>query len=271
MLNFVPGAVFGEGDFAVAVEGADGFFVIFFGAVEDGGDFVGGGFVGEGEGVAVDELEDFVAEVVDAVAGAGDGEGEVDFAVFAHGFDVGCLLRLKLEGGIDFVVVYHAAVAVVDDGGVADVGVPGYEGVDALSLPVVGVDVAEEPFDACRGDDAVGLVVEIDVYQVYAAGVHAHLLLAEGAQQLFYHAPVEEGAVFVDVDGLEVGKLSHGGKGRLGGGYGPLLRVVVHKHSYLVAGADFVGHIFCRHKHFVGLSVGACGAIGKVKAEFGHS
>ena len=85
----MPGAVGGEGYAAGTVEGADGFFVVFFGAVEDGGDFFGGGFVGEGEGVALYQLEDFVAEVVYAVAGAGDGEGEVYLAVVADAFDVG--------------------------------------------------------------------------------------------------------------------------------------------------------------------------------------
>lgn len=69
------------------------------------------------------------------------------------------------------------------------------------------------------GDDAVGFGVEADADDDVMADAEWAVLFAEGEEEVFGEAPVEEGAGFgVDTDDAEGGVLADFGDGVFGGG-----------------------------------------------------
>lgn len=81
----------------------------------------------------------------------------------------------------------------------------------------------------------VALLVFLDIYNVLSAAFHALFLFAEGAEEVFHQAPVEEGPVLVGPGHFQVGKLPHLGQRALGGGNDALVLVQIDEHFQLVA------------------------------------
>ena len=127
-------AWWGEGDAAVAVESAGGLFEGFFADAEAFADEFGRGLVVEVEFAAgsVEGLDDAVCEGADPAV-AGGIEGEVEFAVWADGFDEALELLAWGEGDTDFCVVEEPAGEVVDGGFVAEGSFGGDDEVDGVT------------------------------------------------------------------------------------------------------------------------------------------
>lgn len=71
---------------------------------------------------------------------------------------------------------------------------------------------------AAGADDAVCLVVYVAIDLVSLPFLHAYLLFAEGAEEVFHESPVEVSSIFVGPCALEVGELSDFDEWMFGGG-----------------------------------------------------
>lgn len=255
--------IFGEGDAAFFVEVTEGFFVVFLAATEAEAYLVGRGGVGDGECAAgvVEGAKDGVANGVDAVGGAIE-HGKVDFAVGTHLLDAGCDDLLDVEWRVEFAVVDHAPMEVVDDGAEADGGVLDDEGGDFLPGAIVGEYVAKVALDTGGGGDAAGDGVEVDVDEVGAARAHSRFLLGIGYEEVFEKSPVEERACLIDVADLEVGELADCGVGALGGGDGPVVGVFVDEYGDVGTDGHFGCDVAARKKYF------GAAVVGEVEPEF---
>ena len=205
--------------------------------------------------------KDGVANGVDAVGGAIK-HSKVDFAVGTHLLDAGCDDLLDVEGCVEFAVVDHAPMEVVDDGAEADGGVLDDEGGDFPAGAIVGKDVAEVALDAGGGGYTAGDGVEVDVDEVGAAGAHSRFLLGIGHEEVFEESPVEERACLIDVADLEVGELADCGVGPLGGGDGPVVGIFVDEYGDVGANGHFGCDVAAREEYF------GAAVVGEVKSEF---
>ena len=127
-------AWWGESDAAVAVEGAGGLFEGFFADAEAFADEFGRGLVVEVEFAAgvVEGLDDAVGERSDPAVARGV-EGEVEFTVWADGFDESLELLAGGERDADFCVVEEPAGEVVDGGFVAEGSFCGDDEIDGVT------------------------------------------------------------------------------------------------------------------------------------------
>ncbi len=209
---------FFEADAALAEEGTEGLFEGLFAGLEDVADFFGGRLVVVG-GVAAAEFEDgedLLGQGKDAVVADGV-EAEVDFPVFAEGADVALELLAGEEGEGEIGVVEEAPVAVFDDGFVAERGLVGDGEGNGLAVAVGGRAAVEEAVEAHGGDEALAAGVDVEVDEDDIADGEVFGLFADGEEEVFGEAPVEEGtsagAVVDDGEGGEVAGLGQGGGG----------------------------------------------------------
>ena len=68
-----------------------------------------------------------------------------------------------------------------------------------------------------RGNDAIALLVDVDMHDVGVAEHHALLLLAEWAEDVLHQPPAQEGSVFVDPFHFEIGEVAHFSQWGFGG------------------------------------------------------
>ena len=92
------------------------------------------------------------------------------------------------------------------------------------------------------GHEAVGLFVFLDVDDVVLAHLHAFLLFAEGAEEVFHQSPFQEGSVFVDPGHLQPGELADLGQWALGGGDEALVLVEIDEDLYFFPDGETIGH-----------------------------
>ena len=90
--------------------------------------------------------------------------------------------------------------------------------------------------------------VLLDEDDVALAALHALLLLAEGAEEVFHQSPVQEGAILVGPGDLQEGKLTHLGQRMLGGGDDTLVLVEIDEHFQHVAVVHLRGDIALRQE-----------------------
>ena len=88
------------------------------------------------------------------------------------------------------------------------------------------------------------------VDDIRIAFYHAHLLFAEGTEEVFHQSPVEESSVLVDPCHFEVGEVAHHCLWRLCGGYGALVLVEIDEYVEGVARFAAFRHIACGQKDF---------------------
>ena len=132
--------------------------------------------------------------------------------------------------------------------------------------------------EAGGGEDAAAFGVDVDEDGVGFPGFHADFLLAEGDEEFFGEAPVEEGADVGDGGAFEAGALAGDGFGVAEGGDGAVFGVVVEEDVEFLAEEPGAGHFAAREEDFSegsGIEVEACGffpedAQGVTFADFRH-
>ena len=147
------------------------------------------------------------------------------------------------------ILIDQSRVTVVDDYLEAHLRLLPHQQVYLLTVVVERVVLCEVFLHLCRRHDAVALLVDVYMHDVALAFLHALLLLAERAEEVFHQAPVEECAVLVHPRHFEVGEVAHLAQRRLRSGYGALVLVEVDEHVKLVAGLRAFGHIALRHEY----------------------
>ena len=142
------------------------------------------------------------------------------------------------------VVIHQSVVAVVHDHLEADGALLPHQQLHLLAGFQVGVSrVVEVAFHLCRCHDAVALFVDVYVYDVAFAHLHAHFLLAEGTEQVFHESPFQERTILVYPCHLKAGKLAHLGNRMFGCCHQSLIDVEIQEHLYLVANVCSLRHI----------------------------
>ena len=101
-----------------------------------------------------------------------------------------------------------------------------------------------------RGHQTEALFVGMDMDDILQSHLHALLLLAKRAEQVFHHAPMEERTILVDPRTLQIRKLIHAGERLLGRGDGSLLLVEIDEDAQRVAHLRALGHILVGHEDF---------------------
>ena len=81
------------------------------------------------------------------------------------------------------------------------------------------------------------------VHDVALALLHALLLFAEGAEEVFYQSPVEECSILVYPRHFEVCKVAHLAQRVLGGSHRTFVLVEIYKHFELVARLRAFGYV----------------------------
>ena len=92
-----------------------------------------------------------------------------------------------------------------------------------------------------RGNDAIALLVDVDMHDVGVAEHHALLLLAEWAEDVLHQPPAQKGSVFVDPFHFEIGEIAHLCQRGFGGCYEALFLVEIDEDIQLVADACVFG------------------------------
>ena len=95
----------------------------------------------------------------------------------------------------------------------------------------------------------MALFVEMDVHEIAATLLHLHLLLAEGHEEVFHEAPVEECAEVVHPRHLEPGEVAHLGQRPLRRGHHPFLLVEVDEDVDVVADVRTLGNVSGRQQY----------------------
>lgn len=107
------------------------------------------------------------------------------------------------------------------------------------------------PFLDFRGcHDAIGLFVNETIDEVSLSYLHALLLLTEGTEKLLHQAPIEEGAIFIDINAFEGGKFAYHHLRGLGSSNETFFVVEIEEYVYLVTYFKEGGHIAFWKKDF---------------------
>ena len=106
------------------------------------------------------------------------------------------------------------------------------------------------PRDPAGGDDAAGLLVNVDVDDVVFPDVHADFLLAEGDEQILRQAPVEERADAGDRHAFQSTELAGHHLGRCERGDRAVLGIVVKEDIEGFADAATTGNFAVRQQDF---------------------
>lgn len=101
-----------------------------------------------------------------------------------------------------------------------------------------------------RGNDAVALLVDVDMHDVGVAEHHTFLLLAEWAEDVLHQPPAQKGSVFVDPFHFEIGEVAHLCQRGFGGCYEALFLVEIDEDIQLVADADILWDVAGRKEDF---------------------
>ena len=96
---------------------------------------------------------------------------------------------------------------------------------------------------------SVALFIDGDIDQIILSFLHAHLLLAEWAKQIFHQSPVEESTIFVDPCHFKPCEITYLGYRFLGCSYWAFVLIEIDKHFELVSYLGIFRHIACREKY----------------------
>ena len=168
---------------------------------------------------------------------------EVYLAVGAYAGDVSLHAVARLHVLEYLVAVDEAGILVVDDDLEAQIGLLPYHDVYLVAGVVCGLFLVEVFLHLRRSHNAVALFVDGHIDDVRRTYLHAAFLFAEGAEEVFHQAPVEEGAVFVHPRALEVGKVARLSQRVLGGSHEAFVLVEVQKHVEFVTYLIIFGYI----------------------------
>ena len=137
----------------------------------------------------------------------------------------------------NLVLIEETRILVVDDNLEAEVGLLPDEKIHLVTMLVVRMVFVEITLNLGRGNDAVALLVDVDMHDVGVAEHHTFLLLAEWAEDVLHQPPAQKGSVFVDPFHFEIGEIAHLCQWGFGGCYEALFLVEIDEDIQLVADA----------------------------------
>ncbi len=250
-----PDSSFFDGDLAGFEECAEGLFEGAFADSEFFFDFFGGGVVADGPEAAAgfEFVENLLRKIVDALA-AGRVEGEVDLSVRTTVGDVGGEFFAGLEFLKNLIEEEEAGVGVLDDGFVAEVGFGEDDDVDFFAAAPRWRGFVEVAGQARAGDEATAFLIDEDVDEIGFAGFHPGFLFAEGDEEVFRQAPVEEGSGAGDIEAFEPGELAGHGFRLLERGDRPVIGIVVEEDIDEGADGPVGGHFTAGQEDFTEVS-----------------
>ena len=101
-----------------------------------------------------------------------------------------------------------------------------------------------------RGNDAVALLIDVDMHDVGVAEHHTLLLLSEWAEDVLQQAPAQEGSEFVDPFYFEIGEIAHLSQWGFCSSDETLFLVEIDEDIQLVADADILWDLAGRKEDF---------------------
>ena len=212
-----------NGDEALLVEVAYGTLVNLLAHVETLVDVVGLALVAKvALAIIIQEILVEGFGEVGSLLDAGLLQGDIYLSVWANSSDVALHLVTRVDILEDLVLIEETRVLVVDDNLEAEVGL----------LPD-----EEIHLNLGRGNDAIALLVDVDMHDVGVAEHHALLLLTERAEDILHQSPSQEGSVFVDPFHFEIGEVAYLSQWGFGGSDEALILIEIDEDIQLVADA----------------------------------
>ena len=136
-------------------------------------------------------------------------QGDIYLSVRANSSDVSLHLVTRVDVLENLVLIEETRILVVDDNLEAEVGLLPDEEIHLFAMLVVRMVFVEITLYLGRGNDAIALLVDVDMHDVGVAKHHALLLLAEWTEDVLHQSPAQEGSVFVDPFYFEIGEVAH--------------------------------------------------------------
>lgn len=165
-------------------------------------------------------------------------QGDVYLSVRTNSSDVSLHLVTRVDVLENLVLIEQTRILVVDDNLEAEVGLLPDEEIHLFAMLVVRMVFVEITLYLGRGNDAIALLVDVDMHDVGVAEHHALLLLTEWAEDVLHQSPAQEGSVFVDPFHFEIGEVAHFSQWGFGGSDEALILIEIDEDIQLVADAS---------------------------------
>lgn len=177
-------------------------------------------------------------------------QGDVYLSVRTNSSDVALHLVTGMDVLENLVLIEKTRILVVDDNLEAEVGLLPDEEIYLIAMLVVRMVFVEITLNLGRGNDAIALLIDVDMHDVGVAEHHALLLLTEWAEDVLHQPPAQEGSVFVDPFHFEIGEIAHLSQWGFGGSDEALFLVEIDEDIQLVADADILWDVAGRKEDF---------------------
>lgn len=164
-------------------------------------------------------------------------QGDIYLSVRTDSSDVALHLVTGMDVLEDLVLIEETRILVVDDNLEAEVCLLPDKEIHLVTMLVVRMVFVEITLNLGRGNDAIALLVDVDMHDVGVAEHHTFLLLAEWAEDVLHQPPTQKGSVFVDPFHFEIGEIAHLCQRGFGGCYEALFLVEIDEDIQLVADA----------------------------------
>ena len=164
-------------------------------------------------------------------------QGDVNLSVRTNSSDVAFHLITRMDVLEDLVLIEETRILVVDDNLEAEVCLLPDEEIHLVTMLVVRMVFVEITLNLGRGNDAIALLVDVDMHDVGVAEHHAFLLLTEWAEDVLHQPPAQEGSVFVDPFHFEIGEIAYLSQWGFGGRDEALILIEIDEDVQLVADA----------------------------------
>ena len=226
------------GDEALLVEVANGTLVNLLAHVETLVDVVGLALVAKVTlAIVVQEILVEGFGEIGSLLDAGLLQGDIYLSVRTDSSDVALHLVTGVDVLEDLVLIEETRILVVDDNLEAEVGLLPDEEIHLIAMLVVRMVFVEITLNLGRGNDAVALLIDVDMHDVGVAEHHTFLLLTEWAEDVLHQPPAQEGSVFVDPFHFEISEIAHLSQWGFGGSNEALFLVEIDEDIQLVADA----------------------------------
>ena len=113
-------------------------------------------------------------------------QGDIYLSVRTNSSDVALHLVTGMDVLEDLVLIEETRILVVDDNIEAEIGLLPDEEIYLIAMLVVRMVFVEITLNLGRGNDAIALLVDVDMHDVGVAEHHTFLLLAEWAEDVLH-------------------------------------------------------------------------------------
>ena len=227
------------GDEALLVEVANGTLVNLLAHVETLVDVIGFALVAKvALAVVVQEILVEGFGEIGSLLDASLLQGDIYLSVRTNSSDVALHLVTRVDVLENLILIEQTRILVVDDNLEAEVGLLPDEEIHLFAMLVVRMVFVEITLYLGRGNDAIALLVDVDMHDVGVAKHHALLLLAEWAEDVLHQSPAQEGSVFVDPFHFEIGEVANLSQWGFGGSDEALILIEIDEDIQLVADAS---------------------------------